>query len=102
MPLKFVAKYLFHYQDMNISEAVLSKIDKSRQPNLKRLNLYSSPISGRLLFDLKKNIGWHKVYSIQLSGDKTDDESNNIGFRNICEYKFSRLLILHIRKKQLI
>ena len=48
-------------KDGIISEKTLSKIDKSKQPELKMLNLNRYPISGKHLFDLENNIGWPKL-----------------------------------------
>ena len=61
---------------------MFSKIDKRKQPELKYF--YMSPNSGEYLFDLNENIGWPKLEDLNLNGSNTNEESNNIGFRNIC------------------
>ena len=79
-------------KEKNISESVFSKIDKRKQPELKYFYFRSN--SGEYLFDLNKNIGWSKLEKLELSGYKTDNKSQNIGFKNICQYNFTNLKYL--------
>ena len=78
---------------------MFSKIDKRKQPELTDLELIGCPISGKELFDLKENVGWQKLETLQLSGQWTDSLSNNIGFRNICEYNFTYLKSFRLCKR---
>lgn len=91
-------KYFVIYKETKIPESTFCKIDKRKQPELLVLNLIGCPISGKELFDLKNNFGWPKLFSIELSGSQTDHHSNNLGFINICQYKFNALRFLEIRK----
>ena len=51
---------------------VMSKIDKRKQSELKKLSIYHCPISGKYLFDLENNVGWPKLESLKLNGNYTD------------------------------
>lgn len=48
-------------------------MDKRKQPELRNLDLVGSPIYGRLLFDLSRNVGWPKLEYLRLNGYATDD-----------------------------
>ena len=60
-------------KDATISEKTLSKIDKSKQPELRNLNIDYCIISGRYLFDLQNNVGWPKLQYLRLYDDLTDN-----------------------------
>ena len=52
---------------------MLSKIDKRKQPELRKFNFRAYPISGKLLFDTKKNVGWPKLETLTFRGYKSDN-----------------------------
>ena len=39
---------------------MITKINKSKQPELRKFNFSNSFFSGKYLFDLKINVGWPK------------------------------------------
>ena len=66
------------------------------QPKLRYLYLCYCPISKEHLFCLKRNIKWQSIEDLRLNGQMTNIFSNNIEFKNICQYNLT-----HLRKLQL-
>lgn len=76
----------------------MSFIKKSQQPSLEKLDFSDCPISGKILFDSMKNIGWENLKELKMGSNQINKEEVCIGLSNLCQYYFPNLTKLQICK----